>query len=214
MLESLEARRFLSVTLENGVLTVTGTELADHLFIARNQTTGQFVVNDNGTATSFAPDDVTSVVMNGLAENDRIGVGPGVNRPIRISGGEGNDLLTGGPGRELIFGDAGNDRINGGGGGDALNGGADDDFITGGPGQDHMVGGPGSDHFDSVDAFMDALDGGEGEDFARIGRGDRALSIEHVFVARPQPTIDLGFAPDELVDGVLDQATELVVQAL
>jgi Ca2+-binding RTX toxin-like protein len=210
MLESLESRTLLSVTLEDGLLTVTGTEQADHLFIARNPTTNQFVVNDNGTPTAFNPADVTAVRLIGLGENDRIGVGPGVNRPIDIIGGEGDDYLTGGPGHERILGNAGNDRIAGGGGGDLLDGGANDDFIVGGPGPDHMLGGPGSDHFDAVDHFADSIDGGEDEDFARISRGDRALNVEHVFVVPPhQPS---GVFADQLDDSgdTIDLAEQMI----
>ncbi|MBC8105610.1 MAG: hypothetical protein H7Z14_03390 [Anaerolineae bacterium] len=182
-LESLESRRLLSVTLEQGVLTVTGTEQADQLAVGRNQT--MIVVNDNGTASQWNPAEVTSIVVNGLDGNDQIAILPGVIKPIAINAGLGNDAVQGGPGRERIFGGAGEDMLRGGGGGDLMEGGEDNDRIVGGAGPDHMIGNAGNDHFDAVDRDQDLLDGGEGEDWARISRGDHARNIEHVLVVRP-----------------------------
>jgi hypothetical protein len=66
-----------------------------------------------------------------------------------------------------------------------LIGGEGDDGLVGGPGHDRMFGNAGSDHFDAVDTYGDLLDGGDGEDFARISVGDRTLNIEHVQVRPP-----------------------------
>src|SRR3712207_8933711 len=48
-LESLESRRLLSVTLEAGVLTVTGTDQADQLAVGRSPT--MIVVNEDRKST-------------------------------------------------------------------------------------------------------------------------------------------------------------------
>ena len=71
-LEPLERRRMLSVTLEDGVLTVTGTENADQLGVGRSTT--MIVVNDNGTTSEWDPALVTSVVINALGGNDQVAV--------------------------------------------------------------------------------------------------------------------------------------------
>ena len=96
------------------------------------------------------------------------------------------------------------DLLAGGGGGDEMFGGDDDDRIVGGPGQDRMNGGDGDDRFDAVDTFADLLDGGDGEDYARISRGDRAVNIEHILVRPPLGGMtDLAGDGDRLVDDVL-----------
>lgn len=186
--ESLESRRLLTVTLVDGVLTVAGTEEADQLAVGRNDTS--IVVNDNGTNSSWNPADVTSIVVNGLGGNDDIVVRARLAKPITLGGGAGDDRIHGGAGRERILGGAGDDLLAGGGGGDLMEGGDDDDRIVGGAGEDRMLGNAGSDRFDAVDTFHDQLDGGDGEDYARISRGDRAVNIEHVIVRPPTSGTD------------------------
>jgi len=190
MFETLESRRLFSVTLTDGVLTVTGTESADQLVVGRNDT--MIVVNDNGTASQWNPAEVSSIAINGLGSDDQIGVRPGVFKPISIDAGAGNDAVHGGTGRERILGGAGNDLLNGGGGGDVLDGGADNDLIVGGVGEDRMLGGAGNDRFDAVDRNADLLDGGDGEDYARISVGDRAINIEHIQVRPPFSGVEDG----------------------
>src|SRR5215213_5803368 len=102
MFEQLESRKLFSVTLVDGVLTVTGTADADQLIVGRSET--MIVVNDNGTASNWNPAEVMSIAINGLAGNDDIGVRPGVIKPISIDAGEGNDRVHGGTGRERILG--------------------------------------------------------------------------------------------------------------
>jgi Ca2+-binding RTX toxin-like protein len=208
MLEALESRRLLSVTLADGILTVTGTDQNDTLFVGRNQT--MIVVNDNGTASQYPPADVNSIVILGLEGHDRIGIGPGLHKPITADGGEGNDYITGGTGPERLMGGPGNDKLVGGGGGDLLEGGAGDDMLEGGPGNDRMFGGPGNDRFLAVDGYGDLLNGGEGEDMARIDRGDHAHFIEHISVGpRPEPTGALADSADSSKEdddgGLLEQ---------
>ena len=186
MLQTLESRRLLSVTLENGVLTVTGTEDADQLGVGRNTT--MIVVNDNGTTSEWDPALVDSIVINALGGNDQVAVGRPIAKPITANGGAGDDAMRGSAGRERLNGDAGADRLFGGGGGDLLDGGDDNDILVGGAGADRMLGGNGDDRFDAVDRDHDLLDGGDGEDSARVNRGDRAHNIEHILVGPPRPT--------------------------
>ena len=186
MLQPLESRRLLSVTLADGVLTVTGTDNADQLGVGRSAT--MIVVNDNGSSSEWDPTLVTSIVINALGGNDQVAVVRPVAKPITANGGAGDDALRGSAGRERLNGDAGADRLFGGGGGDLLDGGDDNDILVGGAGPDRMLGGNGDDRFDAVDRDHDLLDGGDGEDSARIHRGDRANNIEHVFVGPPRPT--------------------------
>ncbi len=198
-LELLESRRLLSVTLEAGVLTVTGTEQADQLAVGRSTT--MIVVNDNGTSSEWDPAQVQSIVVNALGGNDQVGVMRPVMKPLTANGGAGDDALRGSHGREKLNGEAGNDRLFGGGGGDALDGGADNDTFVGGAGPDRMLGGDGDDRFDAVDRDQDLLDGGAGEDSARVNRGDRAHNVEHVFVWPRPPSTTSAF--DEKNDDVI-----------
>ena len=198
MLQSLESRRMLSVTLEAGVLTVTGTENADQLGVGRNMT--MIVVSDNGTTSEWDPALVESIVINALGGNDQVAVVRPIAKPITANGGAGDDSLRGSAGRERLNGDAGADRLFGGGGGDLLDGGGDNDVIVGGAGPDRMLGGDGNDRFDAVDRDHDLLDGGAGEDWARVNHGDRANNIEHVLVGPPRPTsATLDDKADEIV---------------
>jgi len=186
--QPLESRRLLSVTLEAGVLTVTGTDAADQLGVGRSAT--MIVVNDNGTSSEWDPAQVQSIVVNGLGGNDQVTVVRPVGKPLTANGGEGDDALRGSAGRERFLGDAGADRLFGGGGGDQLDAGADNDTVVGGPGADRMLGGTGNDRFDAVDRDRDLVDGGEGEDSARLNRGDRAQNVEHVIVGPGNPTME------------------------
>src|SRR5688572_26033400 len=129
-LESLESRRLLTVTLDNGVLTVTGTEQDDQLGVGRNMT--MIVVNDNGTSSEWNPAQVESIVVNALGGNDQVAVMRPVAKPITANGGAGDDALRGSLGRERLNGEAGNDRLFGGGGGDLLDGGTENDILVGG----------------------------------------------------------------------------------
>lgn len=184
MLQSLEPRRLLTVSLDNGVLTVTGTDDADQLGVGRSTT--MIVVNDNGTTSEWDPALVESIVINALGGNDQVAVVRAIAKPLTANGGAGDDMMRGSAGRERLNGDAGADRLFGGGGGDVLDGGDDNDVIVGGAGPDRMLGGNGDDRFDAVDRDRDLLDGGAGEDWARVNRGDRANNVEHVIVG-PRP---------------------------
>jgi Ca2+-binding RTX toxin-like protein len=112
-------------------------------------------------------------------------------KPITLSGGEGDDIVTGG---------AGPDVLNGGGGVDEITGRDSTDQLNGGPGDDKLLG-------DSVnvDPAADVIDGGDGfdtvagdwgknsdsrgpinitlaggADDGRPGEGDDLRGVEHV----------------------------------
>ena len=199
--QPLESRRLLSVTLEAGVLTVTGTDAADQLGVGRNMT--MIVVNDNGTSSEWNPADVTSIVINALGGDDRVTVARPVAKPITANGGAGDDALRGSLGREKLNGDAGADRLFGGGGGDILDGGADNDTLVGGAGADRMLGGDGDDRFDAIDRDIDQLDGGAGDDSARVNQRDRTQNVEHVVIWHRPPFSTT--AVDEKNDEVIVQ---------
>jgi len=103
----------------------------------------------------------------------------GSARNDTISGGRGDDTLLGLDGDDLLYGEDGNDSLSGGAGNDTLRGGGDagnllqggegDDLLIGGYGMDVLEGGIGDDVLiGGVDA--DVLDGGDGFDVVRYIR--------------------------------------------
>jgi Ca2+-binding RTX toxin-like protein len=138
MLESLESRRLMTTTLENGVLTVRGSEEQDNVNVwqpAPEVTR----VEHNGEVTDFATDDVKSIFVSVGAGDDVVVLGK-TEANAKICGGDGNDTLSAGEGNDTIYGDGGDDYLFGRGGRDHLDGGDgtghDADDIFGGDGLD------------------------------------------------------------------------------
>ena len=73
---------------------------------------------------------------------------------VRLTGTDGNDVLTSGGGNDNISAKLGNDNVSGGGGNDTLDGCAGNDTLTGGSGADSLIGGLGA----------DSMSGGAGND--------------------------------------------------
>lgn len=202
--EQLEGREMpaamLSALVQNGVLTVLGSEASDTI-VVRQTGIRSVTVDSNGTQRSFQS--VYQVVVEGRGGNDRIYMDTRLTDARNIApvnakflGGAGNDLLVGGSGvdqlygndgNDTIYGDKGSDWIDGGNGADRLYGndgddtilaGAGDDLIVGGAGTDYLDGGAGNDQVyggDGIDTILggtgaDYLDGGAGND--RIYAGD------------------------------------------
>jgi len=73
---------------------------------------------------------------------------PGINIPVTLLGGAGNDTLVGGLVNDRLEGGSGNDSLSGQYGDDILLGQNDDDVLKGGPGNDTLDGGTGNDDLD------------------------------------------------------------------
>jgi Ca2+-binding RTX toxin-like protein len=199
-MEKLEARQFLSATLDQGVLTVFGTHKADLIQLTIDRgTTNQITVSVNGAASRFllsdvqkisidggAGDDVISVDRNqpkliqpttifGAAGNDTISGGAGSDR---ILGGDGNDVIDGGPGRDIIYGEAGNDRIDGNTGNDFIDGGVGKDTLQGSAGINTLEGNAGNDLINARNGDVDSVDGGSGVDTAFTDKLDGVTDID------------------------------------
>ena len=145
--------QFKAPTLENGLLTVEGTNAADR--IALRLQAGQPGIlevdfGDDGSAEfSFERSEITEIVVEAGNGGDavRIDESNGVfadTIPTTIDGGNGNDRLVGGAGAGT------------------LNGGNGDDALFGGNGNEKLLGGNGS----------DTIDGNKGNDVAFLGNGD------------------------------------------
>ena len=128
---------------------------------------------------------VKKIVAFGGSGADQIYVMEGVESPVELHGGDGNDaLIHNGKGSATMYGDAGNDilqtsahstiaSLNGGDGDDIIvhsgsgraliHGDAGNDTITGGPSADEIFGDAGNDVIDGRGG-SDAVDGGIGND--------------------------------------------------
>src|SRR4030095_15949006 len=109
MIERLENRRLLSVTTDfsGGVLTVTGDADANNVNISRNLDTGQLLVRvGDVTIRSVAYAEVNSITVNLLGGNDTLRTGENVEKPMNVSGGEGEDNLQTGNGNDTVHGNA------------------------------------------------------------------------------------------------------------
>jgi Ca2+-binding RTX toxin-like protein len=181
-IEQLERRHLLSAVLENGVLTVTGTEGADVIEFDRTTLTNMKVeVNDDESNFDFAA--INRIIVRALGGNDEVEFN---NRnPIVINaiifGDAGNDSLEGGDGRDTIYGadgndvlegksnsdslvgQRGNDRLEGDSGNDILKGGVGNDFLEGGLHRDRLFGEAGQDDLKG-NAGVDSISGGLGND--------------------------------------------------
>ncbi|MDB5321032.1 MAG: Hemolysin-type calcium-binding region [Phycisphaerales bacterium] len=176
MIESLENRCLLSATLSAGVLSVTGTAGKDDIHVDASHK--DLKVSVNGVKQSFKLADVKSLVVNGLAGNDKINLDH-VPLGATINGGDGNDRIIGTDNADTITGGAGNDWIFARGGADVVNGGDGNDVLIGGAGNDTVHGDAGNDRIDGStgddqifgDAGNDTLSGGPGKDKVDGGAG-------------------------------------------
>ncbi|HEY2424416.1 MAG TPA: calcium-binding protein [Pseudolabrys sp.] len=103
VLNATEGDDAITVTSNNGVVTVTG--------LAKEVTISNFDTNDR-------------IVINGLGGDDAI-VASGLETGIQLTlnGGDGADVLVGGAGNDILNGNAGDDVLIGGPGQDVLDGG-------------------------------------------------------------------------------------------
>jgi hypothetical protein len=168
--QSLKNGQFTSASLEDGVLTVQGTNVSDR--IALRLQVGQpgilqVDVGDDGSVEfSFERREIAAIAVDARngADSVRIDESNGVfgdTIPTTIDGGNGNDELFGGTGAETLLGGNGNDLLVGGGAG-TLSGGNGDDTVAGGPGAETLLGGNGN----------DSIDGNKGNDVAFMGNGN------------------------------------------
>ena len=94
MLETLEARRLLTASLNNGILTITGGAAGDNL-VAEIQGSHVKVIENGSKISTFKANKVNHIVFNGLAGNDTL-----TNttfKPSIMNGGAENDIMIGSP---------------------------------------------------------------------------------------------------------------------
>jgi Ca2+-binding RTX toxin-like protein len=185
--EVLEVRRHFTLTLSlnSGVLTVTGTSGADSIAIT-DDGTNYHVLDEGSLVNSYARQNVSSLIVWGGSGNDTIDLaGTGdpfqfVDLPSNVYGQDGNDLiygggslasdtLTGGNGYDTIYGNGGADLIYGGtGSGDSSDSVNGNDSLFGGAGNDLIYGEGGADAIYG-ETGADTLYGGDGNDTIHAG---------------------------------------------
>lgn len=159
--EALEDRTVpTTATLDNGVLTIIGTNQADSI------TLRQFTqISISGVGTTFPSSKVSSIMVKGLDGNDRIDAF-GMNLPCTIYGGKGDDFIIGSGVADVLFGEDGNDRLFGKYGNDTLYGGDGNDLLFGNQGTDALFGQAGDDFLDDGNpAVSETTTGGSGMDW-------------------------------------------------
>jgi len=118
-------------------------------------------------------------VLVGGTGDDKIG-GDGLANTL--GGGDGRDTIEGGSGDDYLEGNAGADVLDGSSGNDLISGGGGNDRIVGGSGRDNTFGGAGNDRMLDADRFGDAVDGGQGTDFAQADQRDTLTGIDRLRV--------------------------------
>ncbi|MGA2501738.1 MAG: hypothetical protein ABSH20_28695, partial [Tepidisphaeraceae bacterium] len=193
VVEGLEARQLLSVTLENGLLQITGTDQADQIKVRPVANPAKLKVVVNHEVSYFNRADIQRIRIDALGGNDNVQiyeVGGKITIPAAIYGGDGNDNLVGGSGSDSIYGGAGNDTIVGGAAGDnTLAGGSGDDKINARGGGNTINGGPGNNTL--VTATTDTVIKGGGND--RIEKG-----VVYNFPIFTYTGVPSGYAPAQI----------------
>lgn len=213
VVEQLERRQLLSVTVTNGVLTVTDTA-ATNQSIVINQVGTNYQVNENGTVSNFPTAGIDSFAITTGSGSDFIQVNaafPNVQTENAISTGNGNDTVFGSPSNDVVEVGLGNCSVFGGAGADNIHvvqGSSGNDTLNGGPGGDIVLG---SDHGDSE------LHGGKGNDMASAaggtghnslfgGMGDDSLvggdGTNLEFAGQGNDNLEGGLSSDTLIGGL------------
>jgi Ca2+-binding RTX toxin-like protein len=149
LVEMLEARQMLSVSVVRGALMIDGTSGDDTITVSRNPVSkGQLRVSVNGLLNGVDSVGLKRINISALEGNDLVLIDQtqgAITLPVNIAGGSGNDTMTGGSGPDVLQGGRGNDAIRGSAGSDVLEGGVGNDDLYGGDGRDQLNGGAGAD---------------------------------------------------------------------
>jgi Ca2+-binding RTX toxin-like protein len=183
-----KSEQFKRPTLENGVLTVNGTNADDR--IALRLQAGQPGIlevdfGDDGSAEfSFERTEIAQIVVDAGNGGDavRIDESNGVFAdaiPTTINGENGDDRLVGGAGAGTLNGGNGDDALFGGNGNEKLLGGNGNDTIDGDKGNDVALMGNGNDTFvwDPGDG-SDTVEGQNGKDTLLFNGANIAEKVE------------------------------------
>lgn len=116
-----------TIELQDGVLVIEGSENADDIRLDVNGDDIDIKLGGGFVYESVAANDVSSVEMYGLGDDDYLLT---ISRPSLLDGGNGNDTLWGAWSPDTLLGGSGNDSLAGRWGDDWLDGGDDADTIS------------------------------------------------------------------------------------
>jgi Ca2+-binding RTX toxin-like protein len=179
-IEPLEGRTLLTVTLANGLLSITGTTANDQINVSLSKagkvtvtektilvSGNQTIITNLGTHT-FGASAIGQVIVRTTLGNDTVTLTGGATRPYAfpttVDAGAGDDSVTGGAGGDRLIGGDGNDRLTGNAGNDTLLGDAGNDRLYGNDGNDQLFGAAGQDSLTGGNG-SDLLDGGVNNDY-------------------------------------------------
>jgi hypothetical protein len=131
------------VTLEGGVLQITGSDERDRLQVSlsRRVILVSGVIGDTQIRQTFKTTDVQRIEAALGGGDDSLSIAGNVRAAVLADGGEGNDTIIAGGGSAILLGGEGNDRLTGGSRRDVIIGGAERDQIRGGGESDILIGG-------------------------------------------------------------------------
>jgi Ca2+-binding RTX toxin-like protein len=195
LIQRLESRRHLSVTLDDGTLIVTGTRRSDSAMFAIYR--GEFHVRVNGRDFLFRPEQVERISIRTGRGNDQVTFGASgggtpkfpanfagdgdqladIAVPLTLVLGAGDDYAVAVAGSSRVFGGPGNDILHSLAGPDFLDGGEGDDVLTSDEGNDTLMGGDGRDMIQGGQD-NDSLVGGSDNDTIMGGSGQDVLRGE------------------------------------
>lgn len=163
MFESLEGRQLMSASyqvLTNGTLVVTCDNANDVIQVRQNAT--QIVLNNQ---VAFAASKIAGVIVYGNGGNDTLDAA-GLNKPVSLYGGSGDDRIVGGNANDLLRGGDGRDTVFAGFGNDEIHGDAGNDRLFGDGGYDYLFGEDGVDFLDDGNrGAQEYFQSGNGADF-------------------------------------------------
>jgi hypothetical protein len=152
-----DATALPGVTLENGVLQITGSLGDDRLVVSLSRGRLRVAGSLGGDAINetFAARGVRRIVANLGEGNDSLTVRPNVGAALRVDAGAGNDAVFAGLGAAVLVGGEGDDTLRGGAKRDVLIGGAGNDRILSGAANDLVI--QGATAYDGDLAALDAI---------------------------------------------------------
>ncbi len=105
LIEMLEARQMLSVSVARGALMIDGTSGDDVITVSRDPVNkGQLRISINGLLSGVDGFGLKRINISALEGNDLVLIDPSqgsIDLPVNIAGGSGNDTMTGGAGPDV-----------------------------------------------------------------------------------------------------------------
>lgn len=208
--EPLEARRVLTASIEDGILSIEGTAGDDTITITQNALGTIVVTGVDGVPDGTEFTGVTQVFVSlGRGDDTFETIGNLFSAPpsfpigLAVFGGGGNDTIIGGNGDDRLRGGNNRDTIFGMGGDDIIKGKRGHDLLIGGEGDDRLVGNAGNDEIHGSGG-NDLIRGGRGDDelFAGLGGSNvlRGHGGSDLFFAFPAHAEDYGPGDRNFVD--------------